>query len=1145
MTHITHLVSDARPLFLKEQLQKASCVLYILRTTKELNATLHQLECLFKEDKDIALYGFPEWDCLPYDRVSPGHDIVSKRLSTLMRLAHHKGKKAIIVTTLRAWMQRVLPKNTLKTAHIVLKGGNSYVFDDLIKKLHLFGYRRQSALFEAGEFSVRGSIIDIFPNGLKAPVRLDFFDDHLERMDVFDIVTQKRRKALGTLTVLPTSEILLDAEGIKRFRQNYIQHFHDHKGLFYDKVSEGVLPSGVEHLLPLFYDSMSRLDDYVPFYDVRYVIDARLEEEGNSYLSYIKELFEARSSPVGKDHPLPALPPEHFYVSKKEWQTSFNSMIKVHAMDAPNEDIDYGTRPYGWLKESEKSGLSLVKEVLFDSAFDTFVFTYPTKGIGDRMDYVLKEYGIHDVSWSDVWPTTPGRFLVHYPVEESFSYHSTLVISDMDLLGKRARSTSVVRQKKSLNTLNHISLGDLIVHREHGIGQYAGMQTVGVSGQDHDCLILHYDGGDKLFLPVENMDLISRFGEESEGISLDKLGSNAFQKKQGKVREKLQEVANYLIDIAAKRALTKGFVCDGGADYEAFCRAFPYVETDDQMAAIEDIESDLTSGKPMDRLLCGDVGFGKTEVAQRAAFIVAASHKQVAVVVPTTLLCRQHFETFKKRFEKTPFRIQQLSRLLSSKEAQRVKQELKDGTIDILIATHAVLSKDVAFHDLGLVVVDEEQRFGVKQKERLKSFKAHIHVLSMSATPIPRTLQLTLTGVRELSLIVTPPMDRLAVRTFVMPFDAISIREAIHREIQRGGQVFYVSPRLKDLQKIFDMLKGLLPYARVAMVHGQMPVRELEELVSKFYARKFDILLATQIVEAGIDVASANTMIVHRSDLFGLSQLYQLRGRVGRSTHQGYVYFTTQPHKPLKDISEKRLSILQRLSGLGAGFSLASYDLEIRGAGNIVGEAQSGHIREVGVELYQDLLQEAILQQKVIQNEKNSSLDAHASDTSKSIKLWKPHINLGVAVMIPDTFVDDLDTRFDLYRKASHLKTKEDIHQFAADLRDRFGKLPDPVLFFLETLDMKNICLEANIDKVDVGPKGAVVQFYQNEALLPVDKMLPVLSPMEGKIALDQRLIFPSTWQSDKQKVVTVKNILKTLLHAQQKYLSKTHSKTA
>ena len=606
-------------------------------------------------------------------------------------------------------------------------------------------------------------------------------------------------------------------------------------------------------------------------------------------------------------------------------------------------------------------------------------------------------------------------------------------------------------------------------HVEHGIGRFEGLETVQLSGGQHECLKLVYDGNDKLFVPVENIDVISRYGSEEAGV-VDKLGGVGWQGRRARIKKRLKDMAEALLRIAAARHIkrTEALTVPEGT-YNEFATGFPYSETDDQLRAVENVLEDLGAGTPMDRLVCGDVGFGKTEVAMRAAFVAAMAGKQVAVVVPTTLLCRQHYKNFKERFSAFNLRVEQLSRLITAADAKKVKEDLKAGSVDIVIGTHALLSKSIEFARLGLVVVDEEQHFGVKQKERLKELTDNVHVLTLTATPIPRTLQLALTGVRELSLIATPPVDRLAVRTFILPYDPITIREALLRERYRGGQSFYVCPRLEDLPKIEERLRELVPELTMITAHGQLTPTELEDRIGAFYEGKYDILLATNIVESGLDIPRANTLIIHRADMFGLAQLYQIRGRIGRAKLRGYAYLTYPTQKKLSGSAEQRLKVIETLDTLGAGFQLASHDLDQRGAGNLLGEEQSGHIREVGIELYQQMLEEAVAAAR-------AGADAPPLETHE----WTPQINLGITVMIPEEYVPELPLRMSLYRRIADLKDKAEIDAFAVELVDRFGPMPEEVENLLEVVGIKQLCRRASVEKIDAGPRGAVVTFHHN-----------------------------------------------------------------
>ncbi|MBO6784232.1 MAG: transcription-repair coupling factor, partial [Alphaproteobacteria bacterium] len=670
-----------------------------------------------------------------------------------------------------------------------------------------------------------------------------------------------------------------------------------------------------------------------------------------------------------------------------------------------------------------------------------------------------------------------------------------------------------------ISEMSSLSLGDIVVHADHGIARYDGLETLEIGGAPHDCLRLIYAGDDKLFLPVENLDLLSRYGSEDSEAQLDKLGNAGWQARRARVKNRITEMADKLMAIAAERELREAprMQVQPGI-YDEFCARFPFAETEDQSRAINDTVESLAAGKPMDRLVCGDVGFGKTEVALRAAFVTAMAGRQVAVVVPTTLLARQHHETFRDRFAGLPVKIAQLSRLTTGKDAQDVRDGLANGQIDIVVGTHALLSQSVKFRDLGLLVVDEEQHFGVAQKERLKQLSSDVHVLTLTATPIPRTLQLALTGVRELSLITTPPVDRLAVRTFVLPYDSVTIREAIMREHFRGGQSFYVCPRVSDIEPLQERLKELVPEVRLGVAHGQMPVRALEDVMTAFYDKQFDVLLCTNIVESGLDVPTANTIVVHRADMFGLSQLYQLRGRVGRSKLRAYAYLTLPNDKILTDTARRRLDVMQTLDTLGAGFSLASHDLDIRGAGNLLGEEQSGHIREVGVELYQQMLEDAVAAAR-----ESGSVRAPEEE-------WTPAISLGAPILIPDNYVADLGVRLGLYRRVAALVDPADIEAFAAELIDRFGPIPDEVENLLEAITLKRLCRDAGVEKLDAGPKGAVVTFRENAFANP-SGLVSFITEQAGTVQLrpDHKLVYRRDWTDNQKRMTGVRRLMRRL----------------
>ena len=704
-----------------------------------------------------------------------------------------------------------------------------------------------------------------------------------------------------------------------------------------------------------------------------------------------------------------------------------------------------------------------------------------------------------------------------WPLEHGFVLDTLEVIGEEDILGDRLSRPAKKRRpsERFIAEASALSEGDLVVHREHGVGRYEGLVTLEIQHARHDCLRLTYEGGDKLFLPVENIDVLSRYGASEEGAVLDRLGGVAWQSRKAKLKQRIADMADRLIKIAAERAVRRGETLTPAEGlYEEFCARFPYAETEDQLQAISDVLEDLSSGKPMDRLICGDVGFGKTEVALRAAFVAALSGKQVAVIGPTTLLARQHHRTFVERFQGLPVRIGRLSRLVTAKEAKETKAALKEGTVDIVIGTHALLAKSIDFKDLGLLIVDEEQHFGVGHKERLKELRADVHVLTLTATPIPRTLQLALTGVRDMSLIATPPVDRLAVRTFGTPFDGVAIREALLREQYRGGQSFYVCPRIEDLATVAAELRELVPEMRMAIAHGRLAPTQIENTMQDFVDGKFDVLLSTNIVESGLDIRNANTMIIHRADMFGLAQLYQLRGRIGRGKTRAYAYLTVPPGRALNEAASKRLDVMQTLDTLGAGFQLASYDLDIRGAGNLLGEEQSGHIREVGIELYQQLLDEAV-----------ASARGRVEEAEKAD--WSPQINLGIPVLIPEEYVGELSVRMGLYRRIGALENQAEIDSFAAEMVDRFGKMPMEAEFLLNTVGLKIHCRAAGVDRIDAGEKAVVLSFHDNKFARP-DRLIAWIQKNAPLVKLrpDHRVIVQRVWADERQRISGVTSIL-------------------
>ncbi|HZU88686.1 MAG TPA: transcription-repair coupling factor, partial [Stellaceae bacterium] len=832
------------------------------------------------------------------------------------------------------------------------------------------------------------------------------------------------------------------------------------------------------------------------------------------------------------------VPPELLYLDEAEWRTALRGRpvvgLSPFAAAAGEADaFDAGARPArNFAAERADPNIPLfaaVKDYLDAErrAGRHVAVAAFSAGSAERLATVLRERGV-----ADLRRVADGEALAALPrsavglavlaVEQGFATRELVVLGEQDILGDRLARAP--RRRRSIDQfiseVTSLTPGDLVVHAEHGIGRYEALETIDVAGAPHDCVRLVYAGDDKLYVPVENIEVLSRFGSEDAGVQLDRLGGVAWQSRKARVKERIRDIADALIRTAAERQLKPGEVLTPPEGlYDEFAARFPYPETEDQLRAIVDTLEDMASGRPMDRLICGDVGFGKTEVALRAAFIAAMSGSQVAVVVPTTLLARQHFRTFGERFAGFPVKIGQLSRLVGAKEVRAVKGDLAEGRLDIVIGTHALLAKDVRFARLGLLVVDEEQHFGVKQKERLKQLKADIHVLTMTATPIPRTLQLALSGVREMSVIATPPIDRLAVRTFVTPYDPVVIRDAILRERDRGGQIFYVVPRIADLDEVRTGLEALVPEIKFATAHGRMAATELEGVMAAFDERAFDLLVSTNIIESGLDIPSANTLIVHRADRFGLAQLYQLRGRIGRGKVRAYAYLTLPERRQLSETARRRLEAMQTLDTLGAGFQLASHDLDIRGAGNLLGDEQSGHIREVGIELYQTMLEEAV------------AFARAGGDAMAAPEEWTPQLTLGTPVLIPESYVSDLGVRLGLYRRIAGLSDRREIDGFAAELIDRFGPLPPEVENLLRIIEIKRWCREAGIERVEAGPKGAVIALRGNRFVNP-EGLVALIQRHAGTLKLrpDQKLVYLRHWRDENERLTGVAKLLQTLV---------------
>ncbi|MBL1240820.1 MAG: transcription-repair coupling factor [OCS116 cluster bacterium] len=1112
-------------------------IIFVARDDARLSAIANSLKFYLLNVNPLTI---PAWDCLPYDRVSPAQNLVGERLKAFAILtnrnkqvaANKPAQSRLILTSINAVMMRTAPQAYFNRAFLTLKLSNRVNLSDFATYFVRNGFHKVATVHEKGEFAIRGSIVDIFSGNMTLPARLDFFGDTLDSIKSFDPLTQRSQAKLKGITILPAGEMMLNDKTISTFRSKYVAEFGAVKSedALYEAISAGRSAVGMEHWMPYFHDELDTIFDFCQ--NPLIMTDHQMQESVNARDEQINDYYKARIEAVehqGLGAPLyKPVKPDDLYIGKaaladilaKKQTIELNSFTIPAALDGSNV-IDFGGkigRKFSAERlERDKNIYDIVSQYLTGLQNDQqkVLICCQSTGSAERLRDLLLDHGIQNSTYIENFQqfSALGAGSLAFaptPIASGFSIANLHFIAEQDILGDSLKNAHKKRRAADfISEASSLTINDFIVHIEHGIGQFTGLKTIEVSGNPHDCLELKYAGGDRLYLPVENIELLSRYGSEEIGAQLDRLGGSGWQARKAKLKERIKDIANKLIKVAAERMLKKGkIIADPDHLYQEFVARFGFNETEDQLHAIEDIVADMQSGKPMDRLICGDVGFGKTEVALRAAFLAVMSGMQVALVVPTTLLARQHYKTFIERFKDLPIRIDQASRLVGTKALNDTKAAMASGEVDIVIGTHALLAKNIKFDSLGLLIIDEEQHFGVVHKERLKELQSDIHVLTLTATPIPRTMQLAMTGVRELSIIATPPVDRLAIRTFISPLDPVIIREALMREHYRGGQSFYVCPRVSDLEERADFLREFVPEIKFVIAHGQMTPASLDEVMNAFYDGKYDLLLATTIIESGIDIPTANTLIIHRSDMFGLAQLYQLRGRVGRSKTRAYALFTLPTHGKISENAQKRLNVLQSLDSLGAGFTLASHDLDIRGAGNLLGDEQSGHVKEVGFELYQDMLEEAIASLK--------SGDLNVEVDEK----WTSEINIGIPVLIPENYVTDLDLRLGLYRRLSGFETAAMIDDFSVELTDRFGKKPEEVIYLLKIMKIKLMCRRANIDKVDAGPKGLTIRFRKNN-FANASGLMELIQTSRGKIKLrnDQRIFLAEGMPHEKDRL--------------------------
>ena len=1080
-------------------------ILIIARDLKRYQQLKDGLE--FFLNKDILFY--PQWDCVPYDRISPNKLITSKRLETLSRLSNEKDKSKIILTTIQASCQRTLSLDEIKNKFISLKPGEVIDINNLVNFFVSNGYEKTPTVREHGEFSVRGGIIDFY-SPLNKPIRLDLFGNTIDSIKSFDLITQRSLELLKEIFVYPASEIILNDKTIENFRINFNKKFGSQKEKvkIYDSISEGISYPGMEHWLPFFYNQTGSIFDYIdkPIILLDHLYDSSLEdflETVNDHFQSRKDYDDNKLSKV--ENKYFSIEPSNLYQNKEEYNKNLRSRncIRISPFKKPDAINLNGkaSSKYSNIKSNRSDSSSyenLKSDILdFTKKNKKIIIACSSLGSSERVSKILINNGILSnfknlESFKNI--DQKNIYLTVLNLNSGFHFDDYIFISEQDIFGEKFYRPRIIRKAENfIREISSVMPGDAVVHVDHGIGRFENLSTLEINNAKHECLLIKYANDDKLYLPVENIEVLSRYGSDISDEMLDKLGGISWTTRKENLKKKIKFLAEELISVAAKRQLSKAEMFNVPEDfYEEFCSRFSFEETNDQLNAINDVLNDLEKGLPMDRLICGDVGFGKTEIALRASFLAAMSGKQVSILAPTTLLARQHYETFKERFKGFPINVFELSRLTPKKDS--VIKSINSGSCDIVIGTHSLLGEKINFSDLGLLIIDEEQHFGVKHKEKIKKLRDNVHVLTLTATPIPRTLQLAMTGVRDLSIIASPPIDRRAIETYVFPNDPLVVKEALLRERHRGGQSFYVVPRISDIEDIEEYFKEFIPEINYITVHGQMPSKQIEDRINDFYMGSYDVLISTTIIESGLDIPNANTLIIHRSDMFGLSQLYQIRGRVGRSKVKAYAYLTYKEHKKLGKNALKRLEVLQSLDSLGAGFNLASYDLEIRGSGNLLGEEQSGQIKEVGIELYQNMLEETIDELKnTTQKSKNNQ--------------WSPKISLPLSILIPEDYISDLTIRMEIYKRLSSIILEEEIDEIAAELIDRFGSLPQEVETLIDTIGLKNLCKKTNIEKIDCGNNGFLISFKNNTFSNPAE-LIKYINNKKNYISIrpDQRL---------------------------------------
>ncbi|MFC6672426.1 transcription-repair coupling factor [Marinobacterium aestuariivivens] len=1081
-------------------------------------------------DPQAELLTFPDWETLPYDNFSPHQDIISERIHSLYRLPQLK--RGILIVPASTLMHRLAPRAFIGGNSLLLDVGQKLNPEAMRRLLTDAGYRAVETVYEHGEFAQRGAILDIYPMGSRLPYRIDLFDDEIETLRCFDPETQRSIEQVEQIRLLPAQEFPFHGNAIASFRQRWRERFDvdPRRCTIYQDVSDGLIPAGIEYYLPLFFEQSATLFDYLP--DNSLVIcTSGLETVAQQFWSEVEERYEERRHDVER----PLLEPAEVFIRVDELFAALKRLPRLVIQPesvgsgAGSQDSPFDEPPALPVNAQASEPLAALKAFL-DAHPEPVLFCAESAGRRESLLELFGAAGIHPEpvdDWADFSARRPRRGICIYPLERGLSLPGSVqLITETQLFGqqvfqRRRRSRDQEQADQVVKNLSELRIGAPVVHIDHGVGRYQGLQCIELDGQQNEFLTLEYADNAKLYVPVSALHLISRYsGTSDEMAPLHRLGTEQWSRARRKAAEKVRDTAAELLDIYARRGARKGFsFTSPDEDYRRFAASFPFEETPDQALAIEAVIRDMTAPQPMDRLVCGDVGFGKTEVAMRAAFLAVQNSKQVAILVPTTLLAQQHYDNFRDRFADWAINVELISRFRSAKQQQQAQDKLESGEIDIIVGTHKLLQGDMRFKDLGLVIIDEEHRFGVQQKERLKSLRAQVDILTLTATPIPRTLNMAMSGLRDLSIIATPPARRLSVKTFVRQSDKPMIKEAILRELLRGGQVYYLHNEVKSIERTAEELMNLVPEARIGIGHGQMRERELERVMSDFYHKRHNVLVCTTIIETGIDIPNANTIVIDRADKFGLAQLHQLRGRVGRSHHQAYAYLLTPPPQAMTPDAGKRLEAIAQADTLGAGFTLATHDLEIRGAGELLGEEQSGQMQTVGFSLYMEMLEQAI-----------EAMRAGRTPNPDAPLHHGPEINLRVPTLIPDDYLPDVHNRLILYKRIANAASDRQLRELQVEMIDRFGLLPEPVKSLFRLTGLKLRAGQLGINKIDAADKGGRLEFSHETGVDPMKLVTLVQTqPRRYKLEGASQLRFIFDMTTADQRFQTVENLLNEL----------------